>query len=194
MSARRPGIVRPLLRLATAAAMGYASRDRLAEADRRTFTALRARRSERLDRLMPVATDLGSMYAAAGAAAALFLAGRRRLARDVIGAASLAWAVAQAAKSVYARPRPYHDGEINVLVREPKGLSYPSGHPAVAAAMAAILAPELPAVPRKAIERMPEFVAFSRIYVGVHYPSDVVGGRMIGEAVAELWRAAMARR
>lgn len=195
MSRRRPGIVRPLLRLATAAAMGYAAQERLAEADRRAFTAIQERRSERLDRLMPTLTDLGSMYAAAGAAAALWLSGRRRLARDVLGAASLAWGVAQGAKSIYRRPRPYHDDEaLGILVREPKGLSYPSGHPAVAGAMASILAPELPSPARKLVERMPEVVGFSRIYVGVHYPSDVLGGRMIGEAVADLWRAIVARR
>jgi undecaprenyl-diphosphatase len=185
--------MRPLLRLATAAAMGYAARDRLVEADRRAFSLVQDRRSERLDRIMPVVTDLGSMYAVAGAAFALYLSGRRKLARDVLGAASLAWAVAQGAKSVYARPRPYQEDKVDVLVREPKGLSYPSGHPGVAGAMAAILAPELPPPARNLVERLPEFVGLSRVYVGVHYPSDVVGGRLIGEAVGDLWRAVTSR-
>ncbi|MGH2828868.1 MAG: phosphatase PAP2 family protein, partial [Actinomycetota bacterium] len=105
-----------------------------------------------------------------------------------LGAAATAWAVAQGAKSLFARPRPYHDGEVDVLVREPKGLSYPSGHPAVASALAGVLAPEVSPMVRPLLEKMPGFVAASRIYVGVHYPSDVVGGRLIGTAVADLWR------
>lgn len=184
----RPGILRPLVRLAAAAALGVAARDRLVEADRRAFEVIRKRRTEVLDRVLPVATDLGSMYAAAGAAVALWLSGRKRLARDALGAAAAAWAVAQAAKSLYARPRPYHDEEVHVLVRRPAGLSYPSGHPAVASALARVLAPELPSPLRPLVERIPRFVGLSRVYVGVHYPTDVIGGTLIGRAVGDLWR------
>lgn len=141
-----------------------------------------------LDRGLPVLTDLGSMYAAAGAASALALAGHRRLARDVLGAAAVAWGIAQGAKRVFRRPRPYDAGEIELLVRRPAGDSYPSGHPAVAAAIVGIVGPEVRPFVRAPLERLPRFVGFSRVYVGAHYPSDVVGGVMIGKAVAELWR------
>lgn len=187
MGRRRPGLLRPLARLAAAAALGYAAQERLSRADRAAFDQVRRRRTPALDAVLPVATDLGSMYAAAGAATALLIAGRKRLALRTIGAAATAWAVAQAAKSVYSRPRPYHDGEVDVLVRRPAGLSYPSGHPAVAAALVRVLAPEA-GIARPLLERIPSFVAASRVYVGVHYPSDVVGGRLVGEAVADLWR------
>jgi undecaprenyl-diphosphatase len=141
-----------------------------------------------LDRSLPALTDLGSMYAAAGAATALALAGRPRLARDVLGSATLAWGIAQGAKRAFQRPRPYDAGEVELLVRRPAGDSYPSGHPAVAAAIAGVVADQISPLARAPLERLPRFVGFSRVYVGAHYPSDVVGGVLIGKAVAELWR------
>ena len=73
-------------------------------------------------------------------------------------------------------------------MRRPAGDSYPSGHPAVAAAIAGVVAPEVRPFVRAPLQRLPRFVAFSRVYVGAHYPSDVAGGVMIGKAVADLWR------
>ena len=191
---RRPGLIRPLLRLGAAAALGYASRERIHDADERARALVAGRRTEMMDRTLPVLTDLGSMYAAGGAAVALAATGRTKLARDVLGAAALAWGVAQGAKRLFARPRPYEAGDVDLLVRKPAGLSYPSGHPAVAAAIAGVVAPEVRPVARGALGRVPRFVGFSRVYVGAHYPSDVVGGLLVGKAVAELWRRFSSRR
>jgi membrane-associated phospholipid phosphatase len=185
---RRPGLIRPILRLGAAAALGYASREKIHDADERARALIAGRRNEFLDETLPVLTDLGSMYAAAGAAATLWMGGKRKLAADVFGAAALAWGLAQGAKKVFARPRPYEAGEVDLLVRTPAGTSYPSGHPAVAAAVVGVVSAEVRPVVRAPLERLPRFVGFSRVYVGAHYPSDVVGGVMIGKAVAELWR------
>ncbi len=191
---RRPGLIRPLTRLAAAAALGVAAQDRIRDADERARSLIAGRRSEMLDRSLPALTDLGSMYAALGAATTLALAGRRRLARDVLGSAALAWGIAQGAKKVFHRPRPYDAGDVELLVRRPAGDSYPSGHPAVAAAIAGVVAPEVRPFVRAPLGRLPRFVGFSRVYVGAHYPSDVAGGLMIGKAVAELWRRVFGAR
>jgi len=185
---RRPGLIRPILRLGAAAALGYASRERIHDADERARALVAGRRTEFLDRTLPILTDLGSMYAAGGTAVALWAAGRGKLARDVLGAATLAWGVAQGVKRIVRRPRPYDAGEVALLVRRPAGESYPSGHPAVVAAMVGVVSPEVRPVVRGSLERLPRFVGFSRVYVGAHYPSDVVGGVLVGKAVAELWR------
>lgn len=181
-------MLRPIARLAAAAALGVASRDRIHDADERARALIAGRRSETLDRSLPVLTDIGSMYAALGAATTLAFAGRRKLARDVIGSAALAWGIAQTAKRAFGRPRPYQAGPVELMVRIPAGTSYPSGHPAVAAAVVGVVAPEVRPFVRAPLERLPRFVGFSRVYVGAHYPSDVVGGVMVGKAVAELWR------
>lgn len=72
-------------------------------------------------------------------------------------------------------------------MRRPAGTSYPSGHPAVAAAIVGVVGPQVRPIVRAPLRRLPRFVGFSRVYVGAHYPSDVAGGVMIGRAVAELW-------
>ncbi|MCA1830515.1 MAG: phosphatase PAP2 family protein [Actinomycetota bacterium] len=184
---RKPGLVRPLLRIAGAAALGVAVRGRLAEYDERARKVVSSVRTSSLDRAVPALTDLGSTYALGAAAGVLWLFGKRRLARDVGGAGLLAWVAAQGMKPLYRRARPYDVDDVEIMVRKPAGMSYPSGHPAVAAAMATVLDPVVREPARGAIRKMPRFVAFSRVYAGVHYPTDVIGGVWLGKAIGELW-------
>ncbi len=184
---RKPGIVRPVLRLAAVAALGAAG-GRLAEPDETARRVVSGRRSELLDRTVPTLTDLGSTYAALGAGAALWAGGKRKLARDVVGASMLAWGLAQAMKPLFSRPRPYEAGDVDLLVRKPAGRSYPSGHPAVAAAIVTVTRDEVAGPVRPLLARIPRFVAFSRVYVGAHYPTDVIGGLLLGRSAGELWK------
>ena len=54
--------------------------------------------------------------------------------------------------------------------------------------MARVVGPDVREPARGLIARMPRLVAFSRVYVGVHYPTDVIGGLLLGRAVGDLWR------
>jgi membrane-associated phospholipid phosphatase len=186
---RRPSLVGAVIRLGAATVLGFAAaRGRLADSDEQARKMIFERHTETLDAALPVLTDFGSSYAVAGTGAVLWLFGKRALARDVVGAGFIAWSVAQVSKRLYRRARPYDVDEITLLVRKPSGQSYPSGHPAVANAVATVLQPRVREPLRSMVGRLPRMVAFSRVYVGVHYPTDVMGGMLMGRAIGDLWR------
>ena len=89
------------------------------------------------------------------------------------------------------RPRPLDadpDGTRQLIAR-PVGMSWPSSHPAVLTTFSRVAARELGVGPvgRGALSALDATVAASRVYLGVHYPSDVASGLLIGRAVARWW-------
>jgi len=106
----------------------------------------------------------------------------------VVAADGLADGLARAVKAVVDRPRPpVRYAKPEPLVAVPHDHSFPSGHAATSFACATILAT---AVPRLAVPLyvLAAAIAFSRVYVGVHYPLDVIGGAALGLAVATALR------
>jgi undecaprenyl-diphosphatase len=80
----------------------------------------------------------------------------------------------------------------NPLITIPHSNSFPSGHAATAFAGATALSLVCPrAAP--AFYLLAAAIAYSRLYVGVHFPLDVAGGIVIGVATALLLRAAARR-
>jgi membrane-associated phospholipid phosphatase len=144
------------------------------------------------DRVFLSVTELGSMYAAAAAAATMVVLGRRREAVRALTAAGLTWSLGQGVKKLVDRPRPYEADEAGTrfLIAPPHGTSWPSSHPAVFTTFTMVAARDLGVggLGRAALTSVGVIVAASRVYVGVHHPSDVASGFLMGRAVAALWR------
>ena len=147
--------------------------------------------SPRLDRAIGIGTDLGSVYGLAGVAGTLALSRRPRLAGQVMLAGLTAWTAAQGVKPLLHRPRPYELGTSPRLVAPPAGSSWPSGHAAVAAAMATTALPLLPRRHQVGTVVLTAAVGVSRLRMGVHHLTDVMAGFGVGTVSALTVRSAV---
>jgi undecaprenyl-diphosphatase len=119
-------------------------------------------------------------------AAGAFLATGMRLSHLLIPwvAVALSWTLAEGAKYLFNRARPFiDDTEVAPLIKTPSSSSFPSGHSATAAAGALTLSAVYPSY-SPALLLSGFLVALSRIYLGVHYPFDVLAGALIGTVTA----------
>ena len=86
-------------------------------------------------------------------------------------------------KGTFARPRPIAVLlDARVLVESGAGYSFPSGHATLAFAVAFVFAAKYPKF-RYPLFALAALVALSRIYIGMHFPSDVLAGAALGSAV-----------
>jgi undecaprenyl-diphosphatase len=97
-----------------------------------------------------------------------------------VAASVVAWALNAAISVIYFRPRPFVGHEVvNLINKSADSKSFPSDHTAIAFAIAF----SVYFFNRKLgvlLLAMAMLVAFGRIYVGVHYPLDIVGGFIVG--------------
>ncbi|MGI8789952.1 MAG: phosphatase PAP2 family protein [Actinomycetota bacterium] len=135
--------------------------------------------------------QLGSLSAVPASAGVGLLKRRPALAADLVLAGGLSWGAAKAMKVMVARERPaLLLTEVLIHGREQGGSGFPSGHAAVAAALATVAGDHLPAPPRCPTVALIAAVALARVYIGAHMPVDVVGGGALGFTIGT---AVMAR-
>lgn len=96
-------------------------------------------------------------------------------------------------KKYFRRRRPFIDVVRAIVVgKKPGNWSFPSGHAAAAFAGAQMMSRALPRW-RGLWYGIASLVGFSRIYLGAHYPGDVLSGSMLGVLLAEGTRSLMKR-
>jgi len=102
-----------------------------------------------------------------------------------VGAAILiAESLSGALKNWADRDRPpLSNPEPDPLVDLPATFSFPSGHATVSFACATVLALAVPRL-RVPLFALATLISFSRVYVGVHYPFDVLAGAVLGVGIA----------
>jgi len=87
-------------------------------------------------------------------------------------------------KHLVQRQRPYnHIDSLNLLISEPITYSFPSGHTASSFAAATVLSCRMPKL-TPWVFSFAVLIAFSRLYLMVHYPTDVLAGALLGTLCA----------
>lgn len=127
----------------------------------------------------------GAVWVAIGIAGSLASRGeeRRRWARAT-GTVAATYGLNTLVKLVVRRRRPDLPG-LPPLAGAPTRLSFPSAHSSTS--FAAALAYRRLGAPAAPLYGLAGGLALSRLYLGLHYPSDVLAGALLGSALAAAW-------
>lgn len=144
------------------------------------------RRGERhpwLDNIMRLLTELGNSFVTAAVAVFLFIYINSSAAYAFILGSLILWLIVESIKAVLRRDRPFAKLQgVRVVGSRARGKSFPSGHTSQAFFTAVLLLRHidggLPAY--IAIYALATAVGITRMYLGMHYPRDVLGGAILG--------------
>jgi membrane-associated phospholipid phosphatase len=138
-----------------------------------------------LDWIMLAITQLGNGIAASLVALVLFSLGDRRLAYELILGLLTLWLLVELIKALIRRSRPYvRLVQTRIVGYRERGHSFPSGHTSQAFFIVTLLVQHYHPSLFIAILLyvLASLVAITRMYVGAHYPRDVLAGAMLGSS------------
>jgi decaprenylphosphoryl-5-phosphoribose phosphatase len=123
----------------------------------------------------------GAVWVAIGVAGWTLDPPRRACWRRAVAGVVGTYALNTAIKQVVRRPRPRLAG-LPPLTSTPTQLSFPSAH--ASTSFAGALSYARLGVPAGPLHALAVGLSLSRLYLGVHYPSDVLAGATLGKLVA----------
>ena len=147
------------------------------------FFNLRGYHPKWLDRVMWLTTQVGNMVTAFFLAGLFFVLNYRSLTAEIILGTLTLWLLVETIKALTDRARPFLDLEgTRVIGWRERGRSFPSGHTAQTFFLMTLLSHEfqLGMGGTVALYAVAVLVGFTRMYVGAHYPRDVIGGAVLG--------------
>jgi membrane-associated phospholipid phosphatase len=151
---------------------------------RRVRTLARTPATVRWVRRYSTLGEHGAVWLAVGAGGALLDAQARRRWLRATGCVAGAYAISTSIKLAVGRKRPVIE-DLPQLMATPTGLSFPSSHSTSSFAAARAYGRMLPTGPLYCAATA---MAISRLYLGVHYPSDVAAGAALGTLLGSLGR------
>ena len=169
--------------------------------DSAILLAVQEMRSSILDPVVQAYTSMGNLGAVWIAMSAVMLCFRNTRKAGVLALLAMLLGVVCTnliLKPLVTRPRPWLDvAGLIPLIDEPDPNSFPSGHTTAAFAAAMIFWRALPETwlgTKIMTMAMAVLMGLSRLYVGVHYPSDVLAGALIGSSCAwSVWHLYLRR-
>ena len=126
----------------------------------------------------------GALWLAGGTLAAVLDRPRRARWTRATASVGAGYVVSTSIKLVVRRRRPLV-ADLPPLISTRTTLSFPSSHAVTSFAAVRAFGPLLPRAPLTAVGAT---MAFSRLFLGVHYPSDVAAGAVVGTLVGSLGR------
>ena len=147
---------------------------------------LQALRRPWLDDGMILASALGAgafIWIITGSIAGIFPRHTAAMWRLWLAVALSFFVVDDLAKPFFARQRPFQImPDLRLIDARPSSAAFPSGHAAMAAAGAFSMTRMLPQA-RWIVWPLAAIIAFSRVYLAVHWPTDVLAGALLGLAI-----------
>lgn len=151
---------------------------------------VRGRRPLWLDRMMFWITQLGNALTTLGISILLLLTGKQILSyKLMLGSVSL-WLMVELLKLIVHRSRPFvRLTQTRIVGGKAIGRSFPSGHTSQVFFTAALIIQglQLPIFAAIGLYVLAFIVGITRIYVGAHYPRDIIAGAILGSAWGVIW-------